>query len=93
MPNRYFKSYILSSLLLGLSLLTPAVTMAQDTDSFNIAEFHQILESINKADIPDNVKDRLFQDLKNSMIENVRMANIPEDVKRTLIKDLQSASR
>jgi len=84
---------MLASLLFGLSQFTPTITMAQDAASFNIAEFHQILDAINQANIPDNVKDRLFLDLKTSMIENVRLAKIPEDVKHTLIKDLQSTSR
>ncbi|VAW93662.1 hypothetical protein MNBD_GAMMA21-3041 [hydrothermal vent metagenome] len=83
----------LISLLFYGSLIASSTIMADETASFDIAEFHQILESINKANIPDNVKDRLFQDLKTSMIENVRISNIPEENKRTLIKDLKSSSR
>ncbi len=83
----------LISLLFYGSLFASTPVMADETASFDIAEFHQILESITKADIPDNVKDRLFEDLKTSMIENVRLADIPEKNKRTLIKDLKSTSR
>ncbi len=83
----------LAGLLFCGALFAMPITMAADEASFNIAEFNQILESINKANIPDNVKDQLFKDLKVSMIENVRMADITDEVKRTLIKDLESASR
>ncbi len=93
MSIRMKSSNMLASLLFALSLFTAPLTMAQDVAAIDIAEFHQILDSINKANIPENVKDQLFNDLRNSMIENVRLAELPEDVKRTLIKDLQSASR
>ena len=93
MPIRIITSHMIASLLLSLSLFTSTITVAEEKSTFNVAEFHQILESINQANIPDNVKEQLFQDLKISMIENVRMAKIPEEVKRTLIKDLESTSR
>jgi hypothetical protein len=92
MPIRTNKSPTLAGLLLGLSLFT-TMAMAQDASSFNIAEFNQILDSINQAHIPENVKDQLFRDMKTSMLENVRTAKIPEDVKRVLIKDLESTTR
>ncbi len=93
MPIRTIATHMLASLLLGLSLFTTTMAMAQDATSFDVAEFNKILDAINQANIPDNVKDRLFRDLRTSMIENVRLADIPENVKRTLIKDLQTTSR
>ena len=87
------RSVTLVGLLFCGVLFAAPMTLAEEMVSFDIAEFHQILDAINKADIPDNIKDQLFKDLKNSMIENVRLATIPEENKRTLIKDLQSASR
>ena len=93
MPIRTTKSNLLASLLLGSSLFITTIAMAQDADQLNIAEFHQILASINQANIPESVKDQLFRDMKTSMIENVRQANIPDDIKSVLIKDLESTLR
>ena len=90
---RTTKSHLLASLLFSLSLFTNTMAMAQDANSLDIAEFHQILDSINQSKIPDNLKDQLFRDMKTTMIENVREAKIPEDVKRTLINDLESTTR
>ena len=93
MPNRTFKSSVMTSLFLAASLVAANPAMAEQADTFDIAEFHHILDSINKAKVPDNVKDQLFRDMKTSMIENVRHANIPEEVKAVLIKDLESTTR
>ena len=89
------KTHMLVKLLLGFSLLSGTVAMAQnqDANSLNIAEFQHILDSIEQSKLPDKFKDQLFRDMKTSLIENVRQADIPEDVKRTLIKDLKSAQR
>lgn len=88
-----FKIHLLASLLLGFILFTTTMVIAEDAKPLDIAEFHQILSSINQANIPDNVKEQLFRDMKTSMIENVRNATIPEDIKRVLIKDLESTTR
>ena len=93
MPIRTIKSPPLASLLLGLSLLTTSMAMAETATTFNIAEFNKILASINQANIPETIKDQLYRDMKTSMIENVRQAKMPEDVKRVLIKDLESTTR
>ena len=90
---RTLKSTILASLLLALGLFATNLAMAEDAPSIDIAEFHHILDAINQAKVPDNVKDQLFRDMKTSMIENVRHANIPDEVKSVLIKDLESTSR
>ncbi len=70
-----------------------SASAAEESASINIAEFHQILDAINKAKIPESVKDQLYRDMKASMIENVRQAKIPQEVKSVLIKDLQSTTR
>ena len=91
---RPIKSHMLVSLLLGLSLFSNTMAMAQEQDasSFNMAEFQHILDSINQSKLPDKFKHQLFRDMKTSLIANVRQAEIPDDVKRTLIKDLESAT-
>jgi len=83
---------LISLLFCGSLFISPTI-LADEVIPFDIAEFNKILDSINQANIPDNVKDRLYEDLKNSIIENVRMAKIPEEIKQTLIKDLKSTSR
>jgi len=86
-------SYLFPGLLLSLCMFTSTVVMAEEPAPIDIAEFHHILDAINQANVPDNVKDQLFRDMKTSMIENVSHANIPEEVKRVLIKDLESTAR
>jgi hypothetical protein len=95
MPIRPNKSHLLVSLLLGLSLFCNTMVIAQDqaASTFNMAEFQQILDSIDQSNLPDSFKDQLFRDMKASLIENVRQAEIPEGVKRTLIKDLENTTR
>ena len=90
---RTLKPTILSSLLLCLGLFATNLAIAEDTAPIDIAEFHHILDAINEAKVPDNVKDQLFRDMKTSMIENVRHAKMPEEVKKVLIQDLESTSR
>lgn len=93
MPIRTVVNRTLISLLFGLSLAGATVAIAKDTASYNIVEFNHILDAINQARIPENVKDQLYRDMKTSMIENVREANIPDNIKRQLIQDLESATR
>ncbi len=93
MPIRTVVKSTLISLLFVYSLAGTTEVMAKDAASFNIVEFNHILEAINQAKIPENVKDQLYRDMKTSMIENVREAKIPENVKRQLIQDLESAAR
>ena len=93
MPTHTLKFTILTSLLLALSLFATDLAIADDTTSIDIAEFHHILDAIDQANVPDNVKDQLFRDMKTSMIENVSHANIPDEVKKVLIQDLESTTR
>jgi len=90
---RNMKSHLLTSLLLGLSLFTTTIVMAEDATSFDIAEFHRILDAVNQSNIPDRVKKQLLRDMRNTLIENVQQANIPEDKKRRFIQDLESTTQ
>ncbi len=90
---RNSKSYLLAGLLFGLSQFSMTSIMAQDVKSFDISEFHRILDAVRQSNIPDNIKARLFQDVRSSLMQNVKSANIPDDVKRILIQDLESATQ
>ena len=95
MPIRSDKSHLLASLLLVVGLFTNTTVMAQEqaADTLNMAEFQHILDSINESNLPDNIKDQLYRDMKTSLIETVRQAEVSEEVKRKLIRDLQSTTR
>ena len=87
------KSNVFTALLLfALNFSAVNVSMAQNDSSFNVAEFNQIIDSINQANIPENKKHQLLRDMQTTMIENVRLANLPEDTKRVLIRDLESVT-
>ena len=78
--------------LLALSFSTVNISIAQDGSSFDIAEFNQIVDSINQSNISDDRKNQLIRDMQTTMIENVQLADIPADTKRALIKDLESVT-
>lgn len=67
--------------------------MAEEPNSINISEFNQIIDTINQSNIPEEVKNQLFRDMRTTLIENVRKANIPESTKHTIIRDLENTSR
>ena len=95
MPIHPIKSHMLASLLFGVSLFTSTMAVAQnqDANALNVTELQRILDAINASNLPDNIKDQLFRDMRTSFIENVHQAEIPDDVKRALIRDLESTSR
>ena len=78
--------------LLALNFSTANISIAQDATSFDIAEFNQIVDSINQSNISDDRKKQLIRDMQTTMIENVQLADIPADTKRALIKDLESVT-
>ena len=87
------KSKILTTLLLlALNFSTANISTAQEDSSFDIAEFNQIIDSINQSNISENRKNQLIRDMQTTMIENVRLANIPDNTKRALIQELESVT-
>jgi len=78
--------------LLALNFSAANISIAQDASSFDIAEFNQIVDSINQSNISDDRKIQLIRDMQTTMIENVQLADIPVDTKRALIKDLESVT-
>ncbi len=87
------KSVSFISLVMLLSLFIHSNAIADKSDSIDISEFHKVLDAINQSNIPEDVKNQLFRDMRTTLIENVRRANIPESTKNTIIKELESSSR
>ncbi len=87
------KSIVLVSLMVGSSFFINSNVMAEEPNSINISEFNQIIDTINQSNIPEEVKNQLFRDMRTTLIENVRKANIPESTKHTIIRDLENTSR
>lgn len=90
---RSIKAIALISSLLMVNLGIASVAVAENADAINIQEYHQILDAINKSDVPDDVKNQLFRDMKTTLIENIRQAKIPDDIKHRLIQDLETTTR
>ncbi len=82
-----------ASLVILLSFSVNSNVMADKSSSIDISEFHKVLDAINQSDIPEDVKNQLFRDMRTTLIENVRQANIPESTKQTIIRELGNSSR
>ncbi len=90
---RNIKPIFFISLVITLSSFVNSNVMADKHSSVDISEFHKILDAINQSNIPEDVKNQLFRDMRTTLIENVRQANIPESTKQTIIRELESSSR
>ena len=82
-----------ASLVIILSFSVNSNVMADKSSPIDISEFHKVLDAINQSDIPEDVKNQLFRDMRTTLIENVRQANIPESTKQTIIRELVNSSR
>lgn len=71
--------------------VNPAIS--SELTPFNVAEFNRQLAAINTANIPASVKDKLTQDMTNTLIEQVRQSHINDATKQRLISDLENATR
>ncbi len=90
---RNIKPIFFISLVITLSSFVNSNVMADKHSLIDISEFHKILDAINQSNIPEDVKNQLFRDMRTTLIENVRQANIPESTKQTIIRELESSSR
>ena len=76
----------------GLIVVTPAL-YASDDPARDVSKYHKIIDEINQADIPEETKDKLFTDVKATMIETIRKSNASEETKKQLIQDIGQVKR
>ncbi len=92
MKKLIFRNGLQVLLVLVLGIFAPLSLQAEKI-SKDITEYHQIIDKINESEIPEHLKNQLFNDLKTNMIETVRNSDVPEKIKKRLIQDLQQVSR
>ena len=87
------KMKIITNIILMSMLGFASIAQAENARSQDIKQYHQILDAIKNSEVPEDVKNQLFRDMKTNLIENIRQSNAPEEVKQNLIKDLENTSR
>ena len=87
------KLITVANLMLISMLGASPMVKAENANSVDIQQYHQILDAINNSEVPEEVKNQLFRDMKTNLIEKIRQSNAPEEVKKNLVKDLENTTR